>query len=116
MVFAAVLVQALLATAAFASPAERRANRIARRASGIHQSRPLQVSDGALGSLANNASHVSYSSNWSGAVLNSAAVSFISSSFSPTLQASLLSPLFFSDAANSLTDYVDNVRRGHTSP
>ena len=66
MFVTALFVQALLAGAALALPSgkERHADRVARRAGGLRQSMPRQA--------ASNASHVEYSSNWAGAVWNSA--------------------------------------------
>ncbi|KAH9834761.1 peptidase A4 family-domain-containing protein [Rhodofomes roseus] len=54
----------LLATAAVAAPKGRLAERLARRAEGAHQSRPMVVEQPEL----SNVSQVSYSSNWAGAV------------------------------------------------
>ncbi|KAF8309299.1 hypothetical protein DL93DRAFT_2063102 [Clavulina sp. PMI_390] len=69
-----LLVNALLATAALAAPSSssRMADRIARRRNGsARQSKPVERIEENL--AAGNTSHVSYSSNWAGAVLSSAA-------------------------------------------
>ncbi|GJE98819.1 peptidase A4 family-domain-containing protein [Phanerochaete sordida] len=65
MFVSALFAQALLATAALAIPTskERHDARVARRAGGLRQSVPRIT----------NSSHVEYSSNWAGAVYNSAA-------------------------------------------
>ena len=66
MFVSTLFVQAILATAAFAFPSskERFDARAARRADGIRSSHP-KIS---------NETHPEYSSNWAGAVFNSAAV------------------------------------------
>lgn len=68
---------ALLVTGALAVPSAktRLADRRARRAAGTHLSRPLQLVEDEFNVAAGNTSDVSYSSNWSGAVLSQAAVS-----------------------------------------
>ncbi|KAI0656093.1 acid proteinase [Cubamyces menziesii] len=70
MIFAALVCQVLVATAAFALPSsrERLAQRIARRAAGAHQSLPKQLSSGPTTAVS-NATNAEFSSNWSGAVL-----------------------------------------------
>lgn len=73
MFTAALFANLLLATVALAAPKGRIGDRINRRRSGAHQSRPLQVSDGPA-AAASNTSHVDYSSNWTGAVLITSAV------------------------------------------
>lgn len=65
----AILSQVLLATAALARPSV--SERVARRAAGLHQSRPKQLVESVA---TGNSSHVDYSSNWSGAVLSSGKV------------------------------------------
>lgn len=81
MVFAAtLLVQALLATAAFAAPRNANsglARRIAERRSGTRQSTPMVASEGpaALAAASSNVTHPQFSSNWAGAVLVEGAVS-----------------------------------------
>ena len=69
MFVSAVFVQALLATAALAFPSskERHEKRVAMRNGGVRQSMPR--------GLASNVTQTEYSSNWAGAVWNSAAVS-----------------------------------------
>ncbi|KAI0325226.1 acid proteinase [Cubamyces sp. BRFM 1775] len=73
MFSSALFVQVLLATAAFAIPTsrERFAERVARRASGSRLSHPKQSVTGPAAEIdpVSNATHVDYSSNWSGAVL-----------------------------------------------
>lgn len=66
MFVSTLFVQALLATAAFAFPSskERHEKRVAMRNGGIRQSMPRH----------SNVTEVEYSSNWAGAVWNSAAV------------------------------------------
>lgn len=71
MKFLSALVPAFLASTAIAAPSrqERAAERFNRRAA-LRNSNPLQAADLAELRLANaNESHVSYSSNWAGAVL-----------------------------------------------
>ena len=65
----ALFVQAILASAALALPSssERYAKRVAMRNGGVRQSMPK--------ALATNVTQTEYSSNWAGAVWNSAAVS-----------------------------------------
>ena len=67
MFVTALFVQALVATAALAIPTskERLEQRVATRNGGVRQSLPRQT----------NTTHVEYSSNWAGAVYNSARVS-----------------------------------------
>jgi len=67
MVFTASLLNVLFASAALAAPSL--SDRIARRRVGSHMSRPLQPVEGPTRS---NTSHVEYSSNWAGAVYDSA--------------------------------------------
>ncbi|GJE98817.1 peptidase A4 family-domain-containing protein [Phanerochaete sordida] len=64
MLFSSLVVSSLLAASAFALPSskERHDARVARRAGGLRQSVPRIT----------NSSHVEYSSNWAGAVYNSA--------------------------------------------
>jgi len=71
MVFSTALINVLLASAALAASPSRLANRLARRREGSHLTRPKQTVDGPA--VSGNSSHVSYSSNWSGAVLSSGA-------------------------------------------
>lgn len=70
MFFAAVLLQTILATAAFAAPSGRLAKRLERRREGSHLSKPVQFVDGHIPATSNT-SHVEYSSNWAGAVWDS---------------------------------------------
>lgn len=75
MIFAAVIANVLLATAAMARPSLK--DRVAQRAARSHLSGPKQAVEylGPVGAGHGNVSHVEYSSNWAGAVYNSAAVS-----------------------------------------
>lgn len=68
MIVATLLANVLLASAVLARPSLK--NRIERRKAGAHQSRPLNriIEDGKT-----NHTNVEYSSNWAGAVYNSAA-------------------------------------------
>lgn len=72
MVYAATLLSSLLlASTAFASPSSRLASRLERRRSG-RQSQPMQPVDPSEAlSNASNTTHVSYSTNWAGAVFDS---------------------------------------------
>ena len=83
MFVSTIFVQALLATAAFAFPSskERFDARAARRANGIRSSHPKIT----------NETHPEYSSNWAGAVFNSAQVRDPMSSSGFYLLTSLLS-------------------------
>ena len=67
MFVTALFIQALAAASTLALPSsrERLDRRVAMREGGVRQSLPRQT----------NASHVEYSSNWAGAVYNSAKVS-----------------------------------------
>ncbi|KAH9847721.1 aspergillopepsin [Lenzites betulinus] len=71
MFSATLLCQVLLATAAFAFPSskERLAERVARRAAGVHQSRPMIPSVSADVESLTNVTHAETSTNWAGAVL-----------------------------------------------
>ncbi|KAF8314021.1 concanavalin A-like lectin/glucanase [Clavulina sp. PMI_390] len=65
---ASTLVALLVSTTALAAPKGGLAERVARRAGGIHKSRPLKLIESPA-AASSNTSHVQYSSNWSGAVL-----------------------------------------------
>lgn len=80
MFITTLFVQALVATAAFALPSgrERLDKRVAMRNGGLRQGVPRQIVEK---NLATNVSHVEYSSNWAGAVLNSAKVRSFRCSF-----------------------------------
>ncbi len=75
----ALLIQVLLATAAFAIPTskERLAERVARRAARSHLTQPKQlvVHPVSEEQATGNTTHAEFSSNWSGAVLVAGAVS-----------------------------------------
>ncbi|KAF8313005.1 hypothetical protein DL93DRAFT_2059522 [Clavulina sp. PMI_390] len=79
---ASALVALLASTAALAAPKGGLAGRVARRAAGAHQSRPIDRIE-TFNVAASNTSHVSYSSNWSGAVLvaNSATYKSVTATF-----------------------------------
>jgi len=70
MVFVALLSSVLFATAALARPSLE--NRVQRRKAGVHLSKPLIPVENSIHANGNT-SHVEYSSNWAGAVYNSAA-------------------------------------------
>lgn len=73
MFSAVLLTQILFAAAALAAPSKnsRLAGRLARRAGGAHLSRPVNIIEESAVAAVGNASHVSYSTNWAGAVFDS---------------------------------------------